>query len=129
MEFIANFDPEAWEAMVRRIFGNTAPQILAIEDKVKKNNPENHKKRFDVIEARWPEILKIIEEEMPDTEAIDRLMRELGMPRVPKDLGISEQDAKDAYTGAREIRDKYQSCSLLWDMGLTDEARARIHAE
>ena len=129
MGFIANFDPEAWEAMVRRIFGNTAPQILAIEDKVKKNDPENHKKRFDVIEARWPEILKIIEEEMPDTEAIDRLMRELGMPRVPKDLGISEQDAKDAYTGAREIRDKYQSCSLLWDMGLTDEARARIHAE
>jgi glycerol-1-phosphate dehydrogenase [NAD(P)+] len=129
MDFIASFDPEAWTAMVRRIFGNTAPQILAIEEKVKKNDPENHKKRFDVIEARWPEILKIIDEEMPETAKIDQLMLGLGMPRVPKDLGISEQDAKDAYTGAREIRDKYQSCSLLWDMGLTDEARARIHAE
>jgi glycerol-1-phosphate dehydrogenase [NAD(P)+] len=129
MDFIANFDTEAWEAMVRRIFGKTAPQILAIEERVGKNDPENHKTRFDIIEARWPEILKIMNEELPETGKIDQLMRDLGMPRVPSDLGISEQDAKDAYTGAREIRDKYQSCSLLWDMGLTEEARARIHAD
>ena len=56
-------------------------------------------------------------------------MRDMGMPRVPADLGISEADAKDAFTGSREIRDKYLSGSMLWDMGLTDEARARIHAD
>ncbi len=129
MDFMAAFDPVAWEAMVRRIFGATAPQILAIEARARKNDPDNHKKRYDAIEAHWPEILKIIEEELPETDSIDRLMRELEMPRVPKDLGISEEDAKDAFTGAREIRDKYLSCSVLWDMGLTEEARARVHAE
>ncbi len=127
--FMASFDEAAWEAMVRRIFGNTAPQILAIEKKAMKNDPANHKKRFDAIEKHWPEILKIIEEELPETAKIDQLMRDMGMPRVPADLGISEADAKDAFTGSREIRDKYLSGSMLWDMGLTDEARARIHAD
>ena len=129
MDYMAHFDPAAWEAMVKRIFGRTAPQILAIEAKVKKNDPAAHLRRFDVIEARWPEILKIIDEELPETDKIDQLMRDLGMPRVPKDLGISEADAKDAFTGSREIRDKYLSGSVLWDMGLTEEARDRIHAD
>lgn len=129
MRYVENFDAAAWEAMVRRIFGSTAPQILAIEAQTRKNDPENHKRRFAVIEANWPTILKIIEEELPETAKMDQLMRDLGMPRVPADLGISDADAKDAFTGAREIRDKYLSCSVLWDMGLTDEARARISAE
>ena len=57
-----------------------------------------------------------------------RVMEKLGMPMTPADLGVSDQDAKDAYTGSREIRDKYLSCSMLWDMGLSEEARAHVHA-
>ena len=26
----------------------------------------------------------------------------------------------NAFVGARDIRDKYLSCSLLWDLGLTE---------
>ena len=59
---------------------------------------------------------------------MSQLMEKLGMPMTPADLGVSDQDAKDAYTGSREIRDKYLSCSMLWDMGLSEEARAHVHA-
>ena len=31
-----------------------------------------------------------------------------------------------AYLGARDIRDKYLSCSFLWDLGLTDEFAAYL---
>ena len=31
-------------------------------------------------------------------------------------------DVVNAYLGARDIRDKYLSCSMLWDMGLEKEA-------
>ena len=44
------------------------------------------------------------------------------MPMTPADIGWDEKGAKDAYTGAREIRDKYLICSILWDLG--QEARA-----
>ncbi len=125
----ARFDNGAWEDMVRRVFGKSAPQILDIERACGKNDPKNHAKRLNNILANWDEILKAIEEELPPTAEIERLMKNLGMPMLPKDLGVSEEDAKDAFTGAREVRDKYMSCSLLWDIGLTDEARARVRAD
>ena len=49
-------------------------------------------------------------------------MKSTGMPTEPADLNLSEADVVDAYLGARDIRDKYLSCSLLWDMGLEQEA-------
>jgi len=43
------------------------------------------------------------------------------MPMTPADIDVSVQDTVDAFVGARDIRDKYLSCSFLWDLGLTDE--------
>ena len=44
-----------------------------------------------------------------------------GMPMTPADIGVPEKDVIDAYLGSRDIRDKYLSCSMIWDLGLTDE--------
>lgn len=128
MEAMAAFDRNEWDAMVHRIFGTTAPQIFAIEEKAKKNDPVMHEKRLTRIVDGWDQILTFIEEELPDTQQMADLMKKIGMPMVPADIGINEQDAKDAFTGAREIRDKYLSCSMLWDLGLSEDARALVHA-
>lgn len=54
-------------------------------------------------------------------------MKATGMPVEPSDLdNISEDDVITAYLGARDIRDKYLSCSFLWDMGLEMEAAERV---
>ncbi|MDO4546997.1 MAG: iron-containing alcohol dehydrogenase [Clostridia bacterium] len=129
IDYVNNFDEKAWTEMVNRIFGTIAPQILDIEKNVKKNDPEGHKKRLDNIIAHWDEILGFINEELPDTEWLAGIMKDIGMPMTPDDLGIDEEDTKDAFTGAREIRDKYLSCSMLWDMGLTNEGREKVHAK
>ena len=123
---MASFDPEKWEEMVRRIFGQTAPQILEVERVHHKNDPLAHAERFAKIEASWPQILQIIDEELPETAQIEALMAGLSMPMYPKDLGIDAQGAMDAYEGAREIRDKYQCNNLLWDMGLAAVVRAKV---
>ena len=52
------------------------------------------------------------------------LMRDLGMPMVPADIGISAQDTQDAFIASRDIRDKYLTSSLLWDMGVLYGMRA-----
>ena len=118
---MAAFDPAQWEAQVKRIFGKTAGEILRIEEKARKNDPEKHARRLDNIINHWDEILQIIHEELPDYDYLYQTMAQTGMPMTPADLGISVQDTVDAFLGARDIRDKYLSCSLLWDMGLTDE--------
>jgi len=40
------------------------------------------------------------------------------MPLVPEDIRVSQADTVDALLGAREIRDKYLTSSLLWDLGI-----------
>ncbi len=123
---ITAFDPAKWEKKMRRIFGKTAPQIIAIEQTAHKNDPVRWAARFDTIQAHWPDILKMIDEELPGASGIEALMKRLGMPMTNRDLGISAQDTMDAYTGAREIRDKYQGVSMLWDLGLAEQARVKV---
>ena len=122
------FDPEAWEARVRRVFGKTAGQILQIEAQTRKNDPERHARRLENIVGHWDEILAIIREELPDYAALHRVMAATGMPLTPADIGIGADDAVDAFVCARDIRDKYLTCSLLWDMGLTDEYAAFVRS-
>lgn len=114
------FDRAQWEAQVRRIFGKTADEIIAIEDKTHKNDPARHAVRLNNLIDHWDEILKIIDEELPDYETLCNLMASTGMPMRPSEIGVSLDDTVDAFLGARDIRDKYLSCSFLWDLGLTD---------
>jgi len=118
---MAAFDYDTWEAQVRRIFGKTADEIIRIEEKVHKNDPARHAKRLDNLIAHWDEILKIIDEELPKYDELYALLAATGMPMSPKDIEVSVEDTVNAFVGSRDIRDKYLSCSMLWDLGLTEE--------
>ena len=123
---MAEFRPEAWEAQMREIFGPIAPSVLEIERKVGKNRPETQKEHLDRIEKHWGEIRQIIREELPSRDSVYALMKRCGMPLTPEDLGLSRKDTVDALLGSREIRDKYLTSSLLWDLGLLDETAERL---
>ena len=120
------FDPAAWEREVHRIFGKTAGEILGIEAKTHKNDPGKHAQRLEKILENWDEILRIIDEELPDYETLYKLMAATGMPMRPSEIGVPMQDVVDAFVGARDVRDKYLSCSLIWDLGLTEEFAAYL---
>ena len=123
-----SFDRNAWEAQVRRIFGNTADEIIRVEDRVHKNDHDRLMQRIDALCENWDRILRIIDEELPDYAGLYQLMQKLGMPVEPKDLDICDDDVVNAYLGARDIRDKYLSCSFLWDMGLEQEAAQHLRS-
>lgn len=118
LDFIRRFDEAEWEARVRRIFGKTAENILKTARREGRNDKAAHAARLDRILARWPAILQVAEEEMPSYEAVHTLMASLDMPLRPEDIGFSRRDTVDALYGAREIRNKYLTSSLLWDLGL-----------
>ena len=115
------FDRGEWEKQIHRVFGKTADAIIAIEDKVHKNDPARHAKRLDNIIGHWDEILEIIRQELPDYDWLYNAMAATGMPMTPADIDVPVEDVVNAFIGARDIRDKYLSCSMLWDLGLTDE--------
>ena len=126
LKAMAAFDTEAWEARIKRVFGKTAPQVLAIEEKTHKNAPKKHAVRLENILTHWDEILEIIKAELPDKDWLFAKMRMTGMPMTPEEIGINHQDVVDAFVCSRDIRDKYLSGSLLWDLGELDDFAAKL---
>jgi glycerol-1-phosphate dehydrogenase [NAD(P)+] len=120
--FIAGFDNSAWEEEMRGIFGKAADAIITDEHtKFHKNDPPRHAVRLHAILTNWNEIQTIISQELPATVTIRQLMNKMHMPMTPADLGISPEDTQAAFIGSRDIRDKYLTSSLLWDLGLLHE--------
>ena len=77
--------------------------------------------RFAVIEQHWPEILQIIDEEMPSSAAIAQILTAIGAPKTPQDIGIEAEILPRTFMATRDIRDKYVLSRLAWDLGVTDE--------
>ena len=123
------FSQKKWEEDMKQIFGPISGFVIDLEKKVGKNLRETQQEHFEIIYNNWDEIRMIIREELPPRDAILRLMKACGMPVTPKDLGLSRKDTLDALMGSREIRDKYLTSSLLWDLGLLEETAARLPCE
>ena len=123
------FSEKEWESEVYRIFGKTAPEVLEVEKKAHKNDPAGHAERLERILGNWDEIVRAMDEELPDYEKLRAQMEALGAPVKPSDLGISLQDTLDAFMGSRDIRAKYLTSTLLWDLGEIEEYREILKAE
>ena len=119
--FMKSFDEEKWKAETRRVFGSVAPGIIATAEKEGRNDPEKHLKRLNLICDHWEEIQQIICEELPSFERLQAIMKPCGMPMRPAELGIGDNDVRDALAASRDIRNKYLSSTMLWDLGLLYE--------
>ncbi|MBQ8081209.1 MAG: sn-glycerol-1-phosphate dehydrogenase [Clostridia bacterium] len=117
----ADMTQEKWEAQIRRIFRKTAPEIIELEGALHKNDPAEHQERLERIITHWEEILAIVREELPDYDALHSLMKKAGLPLRPSEIGVSVDDTVNAFIGSRDIRKKYLTSTLLWDLGLTGE--------
>ena len=51
------------------------------------------------------------------------------MPLMPQDIGLSVDDAIDAFICSRDIRNKYLTSSLIWDIGYMDEFALWLRSE
>ncbi len=120
-DFIDHFDEPSWEANLQRIFGKAGDTIIQTAKQEGKNDPTLHQQRLDRLIDHWDDLLRIIDEELPSDEQLASLMQRVGMPMHPMDIGINHQDTVDAFIASREIRNKYLTSSMLWDLGLLDE--------
>lgn len=124
-----SFDEAAWEANIRRVFKNTADDILAMELKAQKNERSGRMKRAKAIIDNWDQICDIIRSDLPSYESVHSLMADAGMPLKPQDIGLSAETAIDAFICSRDIRNKYLISSLLWDVGYLNDCAAWLRAQ
>ena len=123
---MAAFDQQQWEDEARGIFGKIAPAIIDAAKTLGLNDSKRHARRLDKILVHWPDIVKIIEEELPGAQETLVKMKQLHMPHSPRDLGIDLEETKKAFIGSRVIRDKYLTSTLIWDLGLTRQFESML---
>jgi glycerol-1-phosphate dehydrogenase [NAD(P)+] len=121
---IAAFDRAEWERGIRAVFGEVADEVIAVSGKSGQLNPEVREKRAAIICEKWDEILGIINAELPNIREIYAAAEKLGMPIRPCEIGVSDEDTRAAFTGSKDIRDKYICTNMLFDVGLLDDAAA-----
>ena len=112
------FDYGAWRDELRRFLGKGAESMIALEEKEQKYDLSQHEKRLEVILERWPEILNIMEQELPPIKELEALLDDMGIPKSLEELGTPEEDFPVIFAATRDIRDKYVLSRLMWDLGL-----------
>lgn len=114
------FDEREWLENTRRIFGSCADEITEITENARLNSAEKRRAHFDILEKNWDKVLRIIAEELPDPDEITAAAERIGMLTRPGEIGIGREDTVMAFIGSRNLRNKYLTSTLIWDLGLTD---------
>ena len=126
LDSVAGFSYADWAGVLRSFLGSAAEELIRRESDEGKYDKGRHGERLEVICGRWPEIQGIVAEELPETGQIRDLMRSLGMPVEPEEIGIGRDDARLSFRATKDIRDKYIASRLLWDLGALEEVAAKL---
>lgn len=111
------FDLHKWNEHLRKKLGKGAELIIAGDAREKKYDTAKHEARIRRIAEKWDEIKEIIRT-LPSSHWLEEFMRDIGHPTSFSELGLTENDTADAFTMAKDIRDKYVLGKLMWDMGV-----------
>lgn len=121
LSFAKAFDYAAWCKTLRSLLGKGAESMIALEAKEKKYDIALHEKRLDVILENWDEILKIVDEELPQLSALEALLDNMEMPKTLAQIGTADNMLDVIFGATKDIRDKYVLSRLAWDLGVIDE--------
>ena len=119
------YDSDTWAAQIRLAYGEAAEAILALEEKAQKNAPEGRLKRIDAMEEKWPEIRSLLETVIPAGQ-LRELLRSLGCPCDPRDIGVTPEILKDTFLYCKETRTIFTVYQMAWDLDLMDEISDEI---
>ena len=121
LQYAGSFDYEVWSQVLREFLGKGAESMIALERKEKKYDKELHRARLEVILEHWQEILKIIEEELPDSAELEKVLDTIKAPKTLAQIGTEEELFPTIFKATKDIRDKYVLSRLAWDLGILEE--------
>lgn len=100
--------------------------MIALEKKEGKYRKDTHPARFAVIKESWDAILQIIEQELPSSEEIAKLLDIIGIPTDLGAIGVDAECARTTFKATKDIRDKYVLSRLAWDLGILEELAGQV---
>jgi glycerol-1-phosphate dehydrogenase [NAD(P)+] len=122
---VKKFDRLEWEADLRNVFGDAAETIISDEIKNGFISEDARLKRISVIEKNWDKIREMLEDMYPP-ETLFNMLKDMGSPAAPADIGLDAATLKDTFLHCKETRPRYTTLRLAWDLGLLDELSDRV---
>ena len=119
--FVEGFSWDAWQQELRAFLGKGAEAMIAQEAKEGKYDKSTHPARFAVIQKNWETILKIIDEEIPSYEEMEKIMDTIGISKDLETIGVDTPCAQMTFRATKDIRDKYVLSRLAWDLGILED--------
>ena len=121
---IRKFNYDEYKDQLRRLIGRGSRDMIILEEEFEhKYNAERCVERLDRIIEKWDEILEIINTEIPTESEITSLLESIGAPSTLSDICINDVDPAEVFEATRDIRDKYVLSRLVFDLGLTENAK------
>ena len=111
---------EEYEIRIKEIFKDSAPQIFK----------ENENKIFDrdewiihagKVKSSMAQIREELLPEIPDPDMIVKVLKSMGVPASPADMGLSKEALKEAILYAKEVRSKYTILEAAEYLGCLEE--------
>lgn len=124
----ARYNTAAWKNEIRRAYGNAADAIIALEAQSGKNEPSGRLKRIDIMQQHWDEVRAMLAGVYP-AEKLRSLLRDIGCPCTPQDIGVAKDVLRDAILYCKETRARYTVYQLAWDLGLLERLAEELCAE
>ena len=118
-EAAARYDHAAWENEIRRAYGDAADAIIALEAQSGKNETTGRLKRIDIMQRHWDEVRAMLAGVYP-AEKLRALLKDIGCPCTPRDIGVTKDVLRDALLYCKETRARYTVYQLAWDLGLLE---------
>lgn len=100
------FDRDAWEKALHRIYSTSADGIIALQDKLGWYEKDDS----NVIYAKWDEICKIMSE-MPSSEEFIQMINAVGLDFSEFEALYGKEKIADALLYAKDLKDRY---TVLW---------------
>lgn len=119
--YAKNFDFAKWSDELRAFLGKSAESMIALEEKEQKYDIEKHSQRLETIIEKWNNILEIIDEELPASNDIEKILDLIGAPKTVSEIGLDEAILPMTFKASKDIRDKYVLSRLAWDLGVIEE--------
>lgn len=104
---------------MRRVYGPAAQGVIDMENEADKNGTEGRLARIDSMEAHWEEICDTLAS-LPEADHIINILRELGSPYLPSQIGIDDDLLKQTFLYCKEMRARYTLFQAAWDLDVLD---------
>ena len=120
---------EEMEAQVRSVI--TSPSMVepaVTETMAKYIDADALAERLGRVVELWPELRKQLADQLLPATRLRDMLRAVGAPADPDDIGLTRTDLKDAYRRARLIRRRYTSLDLAAEAGVLDDCVDELFA-